>query len=492
MNQDIFGMYSTKALRIVQLLVQNTGTYNPQWQRSYISTGKGDAINTVAERAALSGTISPDLFTSQATQLICPNHVPEHQIQIANGWNTERLRFSLTVEHEDHIGNLIHTVYTGYSDYADLSFSHMVDPNVRFHIDNVVTLKPTIHRTGSGEFMEHRVVSMDQLVVNNSYQGVLDTSTPVFSVTPASVFAQIQSSAYVDASGGSAVDARVQLSSTPQLVDRGNNSSQTYCANMVETYRNVQQFNEIGQSTDTYDSCYSKLASRSAGEDKFLKWLMNNSAKDVGYYAQMEPTFTLAELSRLDPAVLNTRPMRRLDGMHYAGQTSDWSSADIVTQTATILAQSLPAYLSALGFMQVVFTASNRGGVSVRPLDMVIVTDINGPNNHLNQSASVNAFKYRVATELLAGITHNNLLGMDIEVRVDLAGESWIAINMDGMPPGLYVAPTFASSLATPQMTLSQANLLQLGEGFDKLFETLYEYKTLRGGATNQTGSIRI
>jgi len=396
------------------------------------------------------------------------------------------------VECEDHIGNLVHTVYTGYSDYADMSLHNSIDPNVQFHIDNVVTLKPTIHRGATGEFMEHRVVAMDQLVVNNSYQGILDTHNPVYSVTPASVFAQIQSSAYVDASNGTAVDARVQLSAMPQLIDRGNNSAQTYCANMVDTYRNVHQQSEMGQSMDTYDSCYSKLASRSATEDKFLKWLITQSTQQNGYYSQTEPTFTLGVLSHLDPAILNTRPMPRLGGMHHTGMTSDWKDANIVTQTATILAQALPAYLSSLGFMQVSFTATNRGGLSVRPIDTVLVTGINGPNNHLDQSANINAFKFRVATELLAGITFNNAIGVDLEVRVDLAGESWIGIQMEGQEPGLYVAPTFASALATPQVTLSQANLFGLGQDFDSLFETLHEHKTLRGGNTNQTGAIRI
>lgn len=490
------GMYSTRSMRVIRMLVQRTGTYDEQFLRPYISTGNGTAINTVASKIVQSKSLTAGIFSSEASEIIRPSPRPETAIGIENGWGTERLRYFLHLEHTDQMGSVKHIHVTGYSAYADLSYGNHVDPKVPFIINGISITTPILHRGNNGEHVVHKLSNVSQVVQNKEFQGAIisDPSTRVYSLSPDSVFSAIQANEmnYVDSQD--CIDARQFITAESKLIGRGFNTAQAYCAEVTNAWKHLSSVDDVSSQYggDVYGAVADTLQQGTSVKDEFIRWLKNRRMQVYGYVSGQDTQFTLEDLDALDPNfrnVLLVAPAMR--GMYHAGQACSWDGSDALTQGAAILAQSVPAYMSKLGISKVALKSSNKYN-STNMTPMTIITSVDCINNSFDNSRVIEAFKYQLDTEVFNGLCYSGQLPYELDLIVDMYGETIIALSLGNTPVQMYVAPTFADALYTPQVTVSQSNLYGLANDFKNIFDASIEQKFSNSTLGFTTGAINI
>lgn len=493
--QHAYGQYGTRQLTINKLLIQVTGTYNNQWARPFEAQINGDLINVVSEQVASARSVSAALFSSgQAATMIQPSAVPERPIIIPNGWGTERLRFMLQLRREDQMGTIQFINVSGFTDYADLSMNGHIDPRTRFFINSINLTSPTTVRTPFGSTEQQRIVRTDQLVVNRDFQPILSASGAknVFSIAPDNVFTHLQAEDYASASDNNdLLDTRHHITGVPRLMQRQHNSAPQYCASIMDTWRNCSRASEYSMSnTQLMDECSQMLKADLAQTNPFIDFLMKRMRNEHGYMTTFDGSFSYDDLMALDQNVQYVKQMvPMMGGMHQLGQTASWESADGLTMAASTLAQSVPSYMSALGFNVFHFTASNN---TIGSQIVVVPTSAAGFNSQADQTRELEALCFKIKAEVLTNITYGNQVSFNLDMRVDVFGETWIELAMNGQAPVCYVMPTFADALAVPTVTIDEQRLANISYDIKSVFENVWEKSIATGGAPNLTGNIRI
>ena len=151
--------------------------------------------------------------------------------------------------------------------------------------------------------------------------------------------------------------------------------------------------------------------------------------------------------------------------VHVAGQTAEWSGADGVTHSATIISQAVPCIMMDLALTRLVFKSTNR---SINCQPQTIFMDVHGFVSG-DLSRQIEIFRVRLETELLNDITFNNALDYAIDMNVDLLGETWLSISINGSPVYDYVTPSFADALMSPVITTNNDVIRSLASDFDNL-----------------------
>lgn len=496
-------MYGTRAMNVVRLVVQNTGTYNEQWLRPYVSTGNGDAMHKVGERiGAARGRIDASAFSGISAEIIRPSAVPETPLMIANGWGTKRFRFMLQIAIETHIGQRSLLSISGYTEYSDQSYGGHLSPQLKFFINSITELAPVTHRIGGAMQTVHQVKAAAQLVSNNNFQSSLNISNPnVYNMAPGVVFGTMEAdrhNLYSSENLGSFGDTRLHLTGQPELLNRNYNNSQQYCARMTNDWKTAMGVGDpmrtSGDTTmvEALGACSQALdQERDAASNPFLNWLRQRRRQSYGIFPQGADYFTLEDLQAFDPNYANVMFVApEIGGMHNIGSSCDWSGSDTITQAATILAQSMPSYMSRFGVVTLALNSSNKYGMVREPI--TVFTAVNCFNQEIDNSATLEALKIALDKDLFNSICFSNQLAYELELMVDTFGETWITLQLGDDPtPYVYVAPTFADAMFAPQLTLSHANVLGLANDFNTLFDNAVD-ASLGGFNSPISGQFRI
>jgi hypothetical protein len=474
------GQYGTKSMTAKKLLIQVTGTYGRQYARPFQAQVNAGIINEVSEQMInTKGSITGALFSFGAgAQMIQPSATPERDIVIPNGWDTRRLRFILVLERIDHMDMVQIINVSGFTDHADLSMSNYIDPNTRFYINSVNVSVPQRTRTPYGMLESMRTKSSNQLVVNRDFQGALTPGQVTgYSIAPDCVFANMQASDYTKGlHGDSMLDTRAMLTGTPKLMQRQHNSAPQYCASIMDTWHSVNNASEYSHANDkVMDECVHMLQAPLAQSDAFLAFLMKRKEQEFGYMSGFDGSFTYSDLIALDPNVDYVKSLAPdMGNLAYAGQGADWGSSDGLTLAAAALAQAVPSYMAQFGLGVFGFKASNdtiNGGIVVIPFA------VRGHAAQNDQSKEVEALIYRLSTEVLMGVTHGNNVSFSLTMNVDLYGETWIELAMNGGSPYLYIAPTFADALAVPTVTVDQSRLNSICHDLGAVFNNVWDHR---------------
>jgi hypothetical protein len=180
--------------------------------------------------------------------------------------------------------------------------------------------------------------------------------------------------------------------------------------------------------------------------------------------------FEWRDIMTLDPNTPHVTRASILDtakkmAVHQVGQTADWGSADRETVAATVLSQSVPALMLDVGITLLGFKSTNH--------------DIGGQMNTIyyeaqsfsntDHSQALEILKHNIEQYVLTGITFNNQISYALEMRVDLLGETWIKISLDGGPFIDYAVPQFCDASLVPVLTTNDQLAVQLAGDFEML-----------------------
>ena len=461
-------------IKVTRLVMQETGTYNPMYQRPYQTNFDQVNIDNLVRRMdESSGTsVTGSLMSGLAADMIAPSAAPHGQIAIPCGWAERRIRFVMDVAVTTNTGNSFMYIFQGYTSHLGVSPNGAVDPRMEFIINSFVRL----NRSRIGHQMLDRITESAH-VLNGyiNYEFVDPNHSQMYTMRPVDVFTNMQSRyienaiSYQD-KGGGLVDTRLGLvPNQPARSNRLNNMPTQFLANFADHYQHSVDLVNFGQNEkDVLDKCVHITHESSVMENIFIRAMSN--IKGGAYEMPSGTSFTFPQLEMLDPTVKAVTVFTKmgptaLNQLHHAGQTALWNSADRETVWATVLSNAIPALMMEMMLSKMRFRSTNHalGG----QINTVFLEVLSLMNTEIVQN--VEMFKARLEREVLLDITMGNQVAFTLDAGVDLFGDTFLEISLDGGPSYLFTTPQFSDSLLTPIVTQEREVLNLVINDFEQL-----------------------
>jgi len=475
---SVLGFNSISKLNVVSLMMRETGTYNAQQVRPYHTVMNNDVVRVLTDRLMNSHDkqITGSLLSGISGTFIEPKADSEGEVSIANGWDQRRIRFVLKLRCETHVGAVTMYYIQGYTNYTGISLqTHAVAPDMVFFINSIIQTRVTNIQTPMGVRMSETMFENSHVLADNNYSNLRSPNIQRL-MRPEDVFVNMQTKnlpgMFSDSMNHSAItDDRTSLLGEAVKSRRNNSIGSNYAARIMDAYGKATDLLEFGENqTNILRNARGNVIELSAAIDPFLARLtaMNNSA--VGN------KFTYGELCAIDPNVDNvtnyevTGPTQ-LASMHNAGSTSHWHGKDRLTQAATILSQSVPALMMELFISNLYLESSNYdvgGNMNTKLITAKGLTNADMTQNY-------NMFIHRFEQELINNLTYGNSTSYALKLRVDMMGDTWISISLNGVPALDFVTPSFCDNLMAPIITTNPNTVGLLINDFEVLTENIRE-----------------
>lgn len=486
------------SMRIVKLIAQETGSYNPAYSRPYTSHITPADLESIQQRVELAtpAGISPTVFAGISSNILKPSATPEREVPIPYGWTERRIRFILEVEELTTIGTVLIHYVQGYTNYLGITNSGNVDPNMEFIINSITTINRVQQVVpGIGLTLVDRIADSAHILNGNILRTGSDNNS-LYGIRPQDVFSGIQVghlkngySEFMGNSRNNIVDTRAQFTGTSVSSNRNNLIPTNFLSTLVDDFQYACGLAQFGQSEEQiYDRA------RAIAFQKDLDMTQNKFLRAIssirGY--NNNNSFTMKELVAIDSNIYNVFKYIALTQtikatLHQAGQTSYWNGTDRETLIATILSNVVPALMMEQLFTKLVFRSTNSD-MSGKPntifIDGKSLTNIDPTNNYY-------MFKRRFEEEVMFDITYGNQDTYMLEMHSDMFGETRITISINGGSPITYTTPSFCDSLNTPVVTANANNFHQLAHDMDTMFNYIDSDKGLLGkGYKNQLNPL--
>lgn len=462
-------------LQIVKLLLQETGTYNDMFLRPYQTTMDGQTLNGLVQAVTEAsyngqGRLDPATISGLASGFVTPSAVPEANISIANGWSEKRIRFILEIACKYTVGGEHKIFVQGFTTFNGVTTQGSIAPDMEFIINSMITVATTYMQTPMGVQPYEHVVDCSHLLADNSWTTGYQQNQKR-KMCPEDIFSLMQinemsgSFAYDDFSTSSVHDTRTVLKNDPIKSNRKNSLATGYATKIIDGYRSSISDSSFQENEmDILNKSRATVAEGVAATDPFLSCVSQNS----GY--TMSNKFKFKDLVTIDPNVPSVVTFivnghTQLSQLHNTGQTATWNGSDRYTLAATVLSQAVPAIMMDLMISNITFTSTNYD--IVRQANTAIINGGGFSNKDLTKNYEI--FKQRLAIEIIKDLTFNHQLSYAFTMRVDLLGETWLSLSLEGGPTYDYVTPSFCDSLFAPVITYNPDTLTNVSHDFNQL-----------------------
>lgn len=450
---------------VERLLLSETGTYNDPVSRPYYAGIDERTLSAVQEVTRGGANVSASTLSGVAGAILRPIAEGQGIVYVANGWTTRRFRFLMDVVISNNFGCTIRQYISGYTDHADVSASEHIDPNMRLYFNSVVTIRETIEPTLHGNILRPAVSESSHILLG---------STPSFnnhgpqSMRPEDVFTTMSHGALP---AGNVMDLRSGFVGLAKKSRRSNVSAPVYLSRTLKAYRSVMDDDEaVGSDMSSMmEDARGKVREASLSQDPFFGIAIDNT----GFSENGSITF--AELNWLSPNLIDRTAVAMAKGVHeksihHAGQTEHWNGNTHQTQIATIMTHAVPAIMMDLMLTKLSVSMTNMtldGSFDVR------ILGYRGFSKGLDYTPYLQLMQQRLEVELLRDISMNNTLGLAIRMEVDVLGDTFVSVGLNGQPFIDYVTPSFADALMAPVMAGSYQPLEMLASTVSELAENL-------------------
>lgn len=454
-------------IKITKLIMFETGTYNVQYRRPYETVLTGDTLNTIQENINVAKNFSTSAFSGVASQFLQPSSNVEGTVNIANGWQERRMRFLMEIENTYSIGSKTTEMVQGYTTHVGVT-NRSIDPQMIFFINSVTLMRTHSFNTPFGMQSATSIFDSSHVLANNNFQNGFIAHNEQ-RLRPADVLVAMGRTHLP--SPESFTDLRTVQTQTATKSKRVNNNANHYLSSLLDSYNRAHLTHDDTTRTelDVLEKARSEYAKESLmSADPFICAI--SQVRNTGF----TNTFTFGDLRRICPNVEDVTIVRFLDSntraaTHVAGQTAEWGGSDLVTTTATVVSNAVPALMMELGLTSLGFKTTNHS------INSEIVTSIFNAKSFSSgdNSVALQRFIINLETNLLRDISFNNQISFAITMNVDLLGETWIKISLDGSPEFDFVTPSFSDSLLSPIVTTNNDRVLSIASDFENLTNSL-------------------
>lgn len=449
----------TKSIIIESVAFRASGTYSPQYHRPYVMNPDFNNVNGLVEAVAQSvaGRTQPGHLAGVVGGMFSISGSPENTqpVAIANGWDTQRATFILTVRCVYQTGGSVQYMIQGHTDHFGINvYSESIDPSMVLHINNIVTLRNSQQHSANGSYEQSVVIGNSHLIYDQN-DGDFTNPGQKTLLRPFDIYQMTDANA-VQASGeGTLFNTSNAVNRIAKMSRRGNDVATDYAARLINTCMNVTSQAYMTENDQALAAAgASHLREAMPTSNDFLSLLASYSSTGM-----VTGSFRWRDLLKLDGSVETRTTFAAEDNhggffgvLNKAGDTQFWHGSDKNTEWAATLAHAVPAVMSQCGLGYVVFTATNRE----RGYGEVKMIDATGLGTGDPRPAIV-TFEQRVLIEILNDLSLSDMFSYEIVVSCNLISETKMEISVETHEVYPYAAPTFCDALYSPVITTTPA-----------------------------------
>lgn len=435
-------------IRIVEISLIPTGTYNQQFSRPYtmdLSPGLLNQITeTVAQATHMGQSVTPMTMATLGTSVVTPTPTHQGTVPIVNGWDTQRLRFRLIAEVTYSVGGSRRFYYTGYTDHLGVStMNNYLDPDMVFYINSIISSRIIQSSTPMGNVNTINIERGKHLLCDNNWQGALELNQS-YLLRPEDIYNNMATE-HVRKHASNLLDTRNMVQRNVLESNIANGLPNNYVSNVIDGFVKATLQSTIGSQEPDIFADAQRHVNGAPDPNPLI-----TAITALRGFSTMSNSFTLSDLRSIDPMAAQPayyEPTLADQGqMSRTGSTAEWHGSDGLTVTAVSLSQSIPAIMSAVGLQSLSFASHND------TIGCMIDTRIsNGASlDRLDVERRALMFKTRFDSEVVPVISYNNMLRYYVSGDIDLFGDARIAIGLNGDAIYEYTMPIFAGNLVAP------------------------------------------
>lgn len=505
--------------RITQIQLIETGTYTPEYIRSYVMGVTKDDLNDLHDIVDDLGTgrVNSDALSGLASSILkYERDVKDtNLVEIDNGWDSKRLSFLIEVvergvDEFDRNGKVLVTFITGYTDRIDFArrsnnasgrrAEYALPNDLEFHVTNV-------HRI---EKSSGRILSDFQVISPNRYNDAYrsGSTNDLYTLRPK----DIMNNEFINERGDDirrhnnsliSVNASNVLKGTAPKTSRARNNTAThYLADVVNAGVAAENSERVGTGRDYFGNSGSGRA-----EDRFTtaaSWLQeanlfernsflslmrkkgrNFSTRQLFTWGELGELFGYDDIDRVSALHISkevqksrTARGRLSDHQDTAGWDTDENDG-LNAMFATVLKQALPglALESMIYACRIEATNILRGsaidyaikGVDITVSNIIFITKL--PTSV--QQEMRNHLQERIASQLLHDLSMRNRIEFDLVVELDWRNDSFYNVSIDGGDMIDFSSPNFSNSLTSPILTLDSRSTQRFGTSIREMVDAV-------------------
>lgn len=474
---------------ITKLLFTPTGTYNDQFLRPFYLGDNVDlqTMSILQEVTQGGRKINPGVLSPYSGQLLKPSADLTHQIQIANGYGEQRLRFMMEVESVAMGANLISYV-TGWTDYPGYhrvdSQKIVIDPNMKLYFNNTVTLQHSNYGDAAGAVRSNVIDTSHLLFGKYNPSFNTDQSQVAMTTRPEDIFSIMEVS--MQSGGQQYSDGRLLFADLlPKKSRRSNELTNNYLSTVLSNYRDSVTNAAGGMATaqDAMSFAIGNVAESVINEDP----LFHAICRTLSFGE--DGSITYGALCTVSPGLdyvtgVAGGESKYVQALHQRGAgTANLNSATPECLAATTVAREVPAIMSDLMLTGLMFTATNDtyGGayeVEIAPNYLSFAK--------MDMTRYIEMFKQRLIGTVLQGLSNNRMTKFNMSVQVDMFGEIYVNISLNGGPITPHCFTAFDDASKAPVMSYNQDAVFALVNDFDTIANNLDIKHTVTAGMAQQ------
>lgn len=495
---------SAMSIEIRKVYLGKTRPQSNQDRRTYDITLNGSSERAIENsldryREQAFNTENMGKLLSGDGSFISLSGIPDAPVDIENGWDAQRFRFTMVVDVYRNARFQRTEFVSGYTNHDGVTNMGMissvtVDPNMVFTINHVTEARAR-NMDANGRPLP-MIAQSNSVVRNNGFKGVgSNRADDLFLTRPSDVLRAVdkievyngmqRAGAIGDTVGTHYQDLDSMLTTVPMMSADTNLLLPTFASRTLTglLQNSLNKFDPMNMDGSGNGS----LASLRVGDNPFTNsgfiHVMNRA---LGNGVSTTATFTFMDLIRMDSTIDD-----RTDVFGVAYETGsisipDGRSVDYLGEVgwtpvhATSIVQTTLALMSLSGVATLAYSATNMntGNIEVT-LQACDGLDVDGM---LYQRLEV--LKGRLIFECLSAVAKDGAM-FEVEVFADAFNDAFIQLTWEGVRRN-YVIPSFASSSLAPVVTKDLGRLVGMAEAINDVVTTCKEMISPSSGNNSQ------
>lgn len=459
-------------IRPVKALFFETGTYDDMFLRPYHAHVSPQVANEFNEITNTGLNIRPGSIAPLASSIIQPSLVPQANVNIAYGWGERRFRFIMEFMVEEFSGHAMREFITGYTDQPGALLSGAVDQGMHLYINGSLTLRSYVERASYGGNITRTGVREYTQVINKPHDEVIslnNTDMMRRTMRPEDVVGKMGIQHTLDDTPGNVLDFRQSMINGPKLSVRQNCQPANYLSRIITSMNSANNDPNMymESNAESYDRAKEMLMEPTLSSDIVIGHLNRTTGfMHQGYVTYKELCRAIDGFDHVATFMMRGQ-LRRNEREAVRGMSEGWQGSTMEVGMATILSNVVPSMMMGLMISKATIIATNR---TIAGEPSITIDNICSFSENIDMRPYLETFHSKLRYELMPDITKRNQLDVSFALSIDLIGDTFITVSVNGGPNVEYTIPSFCDSLMTPVVAIGPHAIDNMAYSIDNLF----------------------
>lgn len=470
-------------MNITKLMLVEVANLEEIYRRPFELTVDGDIIKLLEDAISRdAGQFRPQLVLDAVGRGLTLSSSREDVALGAGQFRDSRFRFILEITIDEINGSMpgSRIIVCGYTDRVDMSYNHVMAPDMRFYVNNIVGIRdiPRVHH--GRRYIDSQVTDNYQLLLGEyNMPGGRRNSHNDYLMRPRDVFRTIEKhkSIGVGENGETVVDTRTMFSNGVETNRGRNNLRGRYLSTLMEADRAGKSEQSV-YGDDLFEATRDSASSDVVSEPRlirnpFLNMLVQRSSTftDDGFFeyshlAEFTPLRSMRDLDDLtDFSLINDNT--------FDFESKSWDNNSTEVITVATFCQEVPALMVDCLFSYLNFKVCNMYLTDGQPefefIDWGNFVEMNGNDRLLE------AFKQRFLREVFNLVTNDDQLIIDLEIEAEVGGMTALDVSFDGGRKERYTFPSFCDGIVAPVVTDDANKLENIAKKYGSIREDIVD-----------------